>query len=295
MIHGGGHITLTRRHIRPHQAAFLLAHAILPVSIDYRLCPEANLIAGPMADVASALTWARTTLPHLAAPHNILLDPSKLAVLGWSSGGHLALTTAWTTDPPPAAILSFYAPIDFASGELETLADKQPPPPGMGQLSLADIARQLHGARSLTGYDVPGGGGEAGWMAPGDARAELVCALFRERGLGLRVVLNGLDSALRREPVDAARVEYVSPVAQARAGRCRVPTFVVHGERDEVVPFGAAERFVREVRARGGECGWLPVQGARHLHDLAARPGSRAWERGVLPGLRFLVDAVGSG
>ena len=119
MIHGGGYMTLSRRAVRPHQTRHLLDQGYLPISIDYRLCPEVDLISGPMADVRDAVAWAKNDLPSIVRAKGIDVDPSKLVCIGWSTGGHLAMTTAWTCQAagqaPPQAILSFYSPIDFQS------------------------------------------------------------------------------------------------------------------------------------------------------------------------------------
>lgn len=113
-------MTLSRKAIRPFQTAFLLAHNILPVSIDYRLCPEINLIDGPIADVWDAYAWAQTGLQAVVRSKGILIDEKRIVVIGWSTGGHLAMTTAWKSKEaglrPPVAILSFYGPTDFESG-----------------------------------------------------------------------------------------------------------------------------------------------------------------------------------
>ena len=120
MIHGGGHMTLSKKAIRPLQAAFLLAHNVLPVSIDYRLCPEINLLDGPMTDVADAYAWAQTGLQAVVKDKGIMVEGQKIVVVGWSTGGHLAMTTGWKSKEaglkPPVAILSFYGPTDFESG-----------------------------------------------------------------------------------------------------------------------------------------------------------------------------------
>lgn len=119
MIHGGGYMTLSKRAIRPHQTQLLLDNGYLPVSIDYRLCPEIDLIAGPMTDVRDALGWLRTKLPEIAQARGVVVDPAQIIAIGWSTGGHLAMTTAWTCEEvgqkPPAAILCFYGPTDFES------------------------------------------------------------------------------------------------------------------------------------------------------------------------------------
>ena len=120
MIHGGGHMTLSRKAVRQYQTAHLLSHNVLPVSIDYRLCPEIDLINGPIQDVCDAYAWARTGLQAIVRSRGIVVDKEKIVVIGWSTGGHLAMTTAWKSKEaglkPPVAILSFYGPTDFESG-----------------------------------------------------------------------------------------------------------------------------------------------------------------------------------
>ena len=120
MIHGGGHMTLSRKAVRPLQNAFLLKHNVLPVSIDYRLCPEINLIDGPITDVCDAYAWVQRDLQAVVKGKGILVDDKKIAVIGYSTGGHLAMTTSWKSKEaglrPPVAILSFYGPTDFESG-----------------------------------------------------------------------------------------------------------------------------------------------------------------------------------
>jgi acetyl esterase/lipase len=118
MIHGGGHVMLSRKDIRPKQTQLLLDNGLLPVSIDYRLCPELNLLQGPMTDVRDALRWARYELPSMKLKRlGLQIDDDRVVVVGWSTGGHLAMTLAWTACQqnlkPPEAILAFYCPTDY--------------------------------------------------------------------------------------------------------------------------------------------------------------------------------------
>ena len=110
-------MTLSRKAIRLKQVEHLLDNGVLPISIDYRLCPEINIVEGPMTDVRDAVIWARETLPAITGTLGIHVDPSRIVVVGWSTGGHLAMTTAWTVPTaghqPPTAILNFYGPSNF--------------------------------------------------------------------------------------------------------------------------------------------------------------------------------------
>ena len=114
-------MTLSRKAIRPFQTAFLLANNVLPVSIDYRLCPEVNLIDGPIKDVCDAYAWVQDGGLHASVRNRgIMVDEQRIVIIGWSTGGHLAMTIAWTSKDaglrPPKAILSFYGPTDYESG-----------------------------------------------------------------------------------------------------------------------------------------------------------------------------------
>ncbi|KAI1877313.1 hypothetical protein JX265_003321 [Neoarthrinium moseri] len=118
MIHGGGHFMLLRKDICPSQTRMLLAARFLPVSVDYRLFPETTLLDGPMQDVCDALAWARSVLPTLSLRRaGIRADGTRVFAVGWSTGGHLALTLGFTAPSrgiqPPEAILALYCPTDY--------------------------------------------------------------------------------------------------------------------------------------------------------------------------------------
>ncbi|RAH61359.1 ketoacyl-synt-domain-containing protein [Aspergillus piperis CBS 112811] len=275
MIHGGGFMMLSRKDIRPAQTKYLVSAGFLPVSIDYRLCPEVNLIDGPMADVRDAYYWARTQLPSIMRQHGITVDGSRVAAVGWSTGGHLAMSLGWTTRDPdmpaPAAILSFYAPVGFQSNELDSHARKSAPQPLQDRESIL----QKLGKTPITNYRIANhseGNGFFG-LQPGDPRSDLVLSVSKN-GTALPLLLNAqTGSADYLAMPSASRLAAISPLAQVREGNYRAPTFVIHSRQDQVVPFDSAERFIAELKAQGV-------------------PGTREWEEQVAPGYRFLQDAI---
>jgi hypothetical protein len=118
MVHGGSHILFSRKDVRPEQTRILLKMGCLPVSLDHRLCPESRLAEGAMVDVCDALAWARYKLPSLYLGDNRLRpNGRKVIAVGWSSGGQLAMSLAWTAPQrglePPSAILAFYCPTNY--------------------------------------------------------------------------------------------------------------------------------------------------------------------------------------
>ncbi|KAL9092262.1 MAG: hypothetical protein Q9165_004436 [Trypethelium subeluteriae] len=297
MIHGGGYISLSRKYVRPHQTKHLIRNGFLPVSIDYRLCPEVNLIDGPMADARDAYLWVRNTLPSELYDRGLVVDGTKVVVIGWSTGGQMAMSIGWTARevgiPPPTAVLSFYGPTDFESGELDrppmcTLPDRQ--------MEMERIISALP-ASPITSYEAARNDStNLGWIQPGDPRSELVLSLFKE-GTGLPLLLNGLPSITASgsacfEKPSAEQIASINPISQLRSGNYSTPTFIIHGTDDEIAPFTAAEQFLAALKAKNVMCGLLKIEGGKHTHDLTLKPGMKEWEQHVAPGYRFLSEIV---
>lgn len=73
-----------------------------------------------MTDCCDALKWATETLPTLPlSGPAIRIDPAKLVSFGWSSGGQLAMSLAYTAPTKgikaPDAVFALYPPTDMES------------------------------------------------------------------------------------------------------------------------------------------------------------------------------------
>ena len=118
LIHGGGHCLYTRKDVNSKHVKMLLANGFLPVSVDYRLCPEVTLLDGPMTDVRDALRWAREELPFIKLKRSGLkIDGGCVAAVGWSTGGTLAMSLGFSARShnikPPEVVLAFYCPSNY--------------------------------------------------------------------------------------------------------------------------------------------------------------------------------------
>ena len=101
-LHGGALITGNRRGINHVQAVKYLDAGYTIVSIDYRLAPSTKL-KSIIEDIEDAYRWVRTEGPTL-----FRIDPNRVAVVGHSAGGYLALMSGVRFKPEPKAIVSFY-------------------------------------------------------------------------------------------------------------------------------------------------------------------------------------------
>ena len=89
--------------------------------VEYRLANSTQHFPAQLADVNSAIVWVKR---HAAEYH---VDPARIALLGRSAGGQLALLAAYTANDPTLqsgsgavpdtrvrAVVSFYGPTDLA-------------------------------------------------------------------------------------------------------------------------------------------------------------------------------------
>jgi acetyl esterase/lipase len=93
---------------------YLARRGYTVVAIDYRHAPKHRWPA-QLHDVRGALALVRDS----AAAWGI--DPARVALLGRSSGGHLAMMAAYAPDSarrgvPVRAVVAYYAPFDLAAG-----------------------------------------------------------------------------------------------------------------------------------------------------------------------------------
>jgi acetyl esterase/lipase len=100
-IHGGGLLWGTREEIQGELSQRYTDNGFSLFSIDYRLAPETKL-PDILTDIKDALDWVKTE-----GPKRFSFDPKRLAVVGSSAGGFLALCTGMF-EQKPRAIVSFY-------------------------------------------------------------------------------------------------------------------------------------------------------------------------------------------
>ena len=101
-VHGGALIMGGREWIDPMQREAYVSDGFAVVSIDYRLAPETKL-GTIVSDLDDAVAWIRG-----GAGRRFSLDPGRVAIVGHSAGGYLALRAGVRVRPPLQALVSFY-------------------------------------------------------------------------------------------------------------------------------------------------------------------------------------------
>jgi acetyl esterase/lipase len=303
MIHGGGHVMLSRKDIRPKQTKLLHEKGFLPVSVDYRLCPEINILDGPMTDVCDALSWVRSDLAQLVKRYGFTVDHKNVVIVGWSTGGHLAMTLAWTTKlrgvEPPQAILAFYCPTDYEDERWQ----KPNFPEDSEKYSHGDydLLEAVH-ETPITAYNIPPNKASVGgWHNLSDPRSRLVLH-FNWKGQMLPILMNGLPHKSRVSTSDAKKyysmdqpsrekIVSISPFAQINRGTYQTPTYLVHGTADDLIPWQQTQRVHDALVKQGVPAGLSVVDNAVHLFDLYRDKTGQQWEV-VKEGYEFLSKHI---
>jgi acetyl esterase/lipase len=223
----------------------LTAQGHVVVDVAYRLYPETDL-PGMVADAKRALAWVQR---HAA---DLQIRPDRIVVAGGSSGGHLALLAAYTSDDPaltPAeltgsdqqvcAVVSLYGQADLAAHYDHT-----------------DQAKWCRPDDPQPDWDAP----PPAWMArlfgPDVGRLKLVPASR------LDWLVGGTPSQLPDRYAQLSPLHRVHPDCP--------PSLLVHGQHDQLAPVAAARRLQRRLEQTGVPVTGVYLPHTDHAFDLLA-------------------------
>lgn len=109
MIHGGGWVGGDKRDL-PELNEYLASRGYVVAAVAYRLAPQWTFPAA-QDDVAAAVRYVKDL------EHTHGLDPQRIALVGRSAGGQIALLAAYTAeDPAIRGAVSFYGPFALRWG-----------------------------------------------------------------------------------------------------------------------------------------------------------------------------------
>lgn len=114
-FHGGGFMFGNREQgLETVLKEKLLANNIALISSDYRLAPETKL-KEILKDASDIITWVKHNGQEI---YNI--DINKIAVVGGSAGGYLALSTGFNPTSAPNTIIAISPPTGFSMDGIKT-------------------------------------------------------------------------------------------------------------------------------------------------------------------------------
>ncbi|WP_059170252.1 alpha/beta hydrolase [Bacillus sp. FJAT-27445] len=217
-IHGGGFIWGSREDISEELLKLFLDNGFAVFSIDYRLAPESKL-TDILEDVEDALRWLKTKCVN-----QFSIDPERIAVVGGSAGGFLALSTGLLKEKP-RAIVSFYGYGDISA--------KWATEPSVFYRQKELIPREL--ALGLISDEI---------ISEGPIEKRYLYYLYaRQQGVWVNEI-TGFNPAL-----DQVELLRLSPIHQVNQDF--PPTLFLHGTKDIDVPYEQSV-FMRAALVKNG-------------------------------------------
>ncbi len=232
-LHGGALINGGREGIGP--ARRLLDHGYCVATIDYRLAPETKL-PEIIADLEDAFRWLRK---H--GEERFHADTSKIAVIGGSAGGYLALTVGFRVDPPPTVVVAYWGYGDLVT-EWMTAPSPHPAHNSRGPISLKEMEAIEAGPPIANAKDRKLDGGP-------------YYATTRQLGVWSEKVAGFSETDVEKFYPYMA-VKNVTPAYP--------PTLMIHGTEDTDVPHEQSEMMAREFEKHGVPFEFISVEGGEH-------------------------------
>lgn len=100
--------------------------------------------------------------------------------------------------------------------------------------------------------------------------------------------INNTDYANLAQPGDE-QIAPISPLAQVQRNTYRTPTYLIHGTRDDLIPWQQSQEFRDALQAKGVQAELGVVEGGVHLFYLYRAPDGRGWES-VRKGYEFCFE-----
>jgi acetyl esterase/lipase len=230
---------------------------------NHQLCPQVNLLEGPIADIRDLSAWIHEGhLDEEIRKHGLYsgCDLKRVIAFGTSAGGHLSLCLGFDHKYPPAAILDFYGPSNFGHkfwGETLPLAAKLPK-------FETDFMKQVFGEDPIPTQEGVSLEGQQGPGRPDFSSPRVAFALTQ--------IVNGrfLDACF-----PSRDLEKIDPALNIHLAF--PPTCIVHGDADTMVPMYLSKMLFERLKASGPKCDFIEVPGEEHTFAGKMTTGSQTW------------------
>ncbi|KAF2130775.1 alpha/beta-hydrolase [Dothidotthia symphoricarpi CBS 119687] len=267
MIHGGAFMLGSSDLNNKDQIQDCLERGWVVLGIEHRLCPGVNVLEGPITDVRDVLKWTQNGGLAKALKDNgnkVVPDEERVVVMGTSSGGHLALSTAWDVPKRPLAILDFYGAKHFRDPfwyeTLDSLPEHFREPRPEGEIEgLYNEKTTFVGGLSLEGQ-------AADPSAPNPKTRQAFAMHQISTGKVIKTIW----------PQTPDNLQLIDPVLNVN--KDWPPVAIVHGTADKMVLMRLSKELESQLIAQGVETEFIEVEGEPHTFAGSMKKGSKTWD-----------------
>ncbi|MFD2444633.1 alpha/beta hydrolase [Bacillus sp. CGMCC 1.16607] len=233
-IHGGGLLWGTREELSEQMVQLYTDNGFALFSIDYRLAPETKL-PNILEDVRDALHWVESE-----GPKQYSINPERIAVIGSSAGGFLALSTG-TFTLKPRAIVSFYGYGDIGANWATN--------PNKYYCQKDLVPKEM--AKKLVTNNI---------ITEGTVEDRFLLYLYaRQTGEWIQEI-TGINPQINPEELLA-----FSPIHNIHEDY--PPTLLLHGTNDVDVPYEQSVFMRAALLKKGVQCKLITIPNGEHVFD----------------------------
>ncbi|OQD98917.1 hypothetical protein PENSOL_c008G09999 [Penicillium solitum] len=276
-IHGGAFMLGSSKMVNRDQVQDCLNRGWIVLAPNHRLCPQVNLLEGPIQDCRDLLAWVYDggleREINETAQSRVIPDIDHVFAFGTSSGGTLALCLGFGVPRPVAGIYDMYGPCNFSDSFWTTKLPHLKLPAGLSESLMNKVFEEcpvpITGGVSLEGQST----GPPDFSDPRQA--------YILTRLANGTLLDAIFPSKDWDVVDPARnISSYFP-----------PTFIAHGTEDSKVPIVLSRELLRILKDHGVHCGMSEIPEEDHTFAAKMQVGSRTWELQCL-GFDFLESLI---
>lgn len=285
VIHAGAWIFGPSRLINAHQLQDCLSRGWIVLSPQFRLCPQVDILEGPIGDTRACLAWVQSGgLDRELSCHGFIADLHRIASYGMSSGGSLALCLGFDVPKPVRAVFAMCPTIMCGHPRWFTKVEKMTKVQDMDLEFIQQVYNEkpvpVEGGVRLNGEWCPLKIIKEPWLTP---RSAFVYA-HMARGKLLNVCYpKGVETG-DFKPIDP----YLKVTENFLA------TCIAQGTADTFVPLEAPQGLIKNLRNVGVRTQLIVIPGAEHMFTATMKLGDRTYEL-QQRGFDFIQEICGGG
>lgn len=284
-VHAGAWIFGSSRLINADQLQNCLSRNWIVLSPQFRLCPQVDILEGPIGDTRACLAWVQSgRLGRELSSRGFTADLDRMASYGMSSGGSLALCLGFDVPKPVRAVFAMCPTIMCGHPRwfmnVESMTKLQGTDPCFMDQVYHEKPVPVEGGVRLNGEWCPLKIIKQPWLTP---RSAFMYAHMAQGKLLDVCYPKGVETG-DFKPIDP----YLNVTSEFPA------TCVAQGTEDSFVPVEAPQGFVDKLRSVGVRSHLIEIPGAEHMFTATMKPGDRIYEL-QKRGLDFVQEVFGSG
>lgn len=282
--HAGAWIFGSSRLINADQLQDCLSQNWIVLSPEFRLCPQVDILEGPIGDTRACLAWVQSGgLDRELRRHGFSADLDRIASYGMSSGGSLALCLGFGVPKPVRAVFAMCPTIMCGHPRWFMNVERMTKLPEMDEEFMEQVYHEkpipVEGGVRLNGKWCPLKIIKEPWLTP------------RSAYMYAQMAGGKLLNVCYPKGVETGNFKAIDPYLNVIGNF--PATCIAQGTADTFVPLEAPQGFVDKLQNVGVRSQLIKIPGAEHMFTATMKHGDTTYHL-QRRGFDFIQEVFGS-